>query len=106
MPSLNRSIDRAVELSRALSHVLERRVREAREDYLDRVRRAWREARPGAQPLLTPLEAMRQWQSYAVDFAQRSVLFWDTLRQRGNQWLEHEAAGKPPVLAYDYEVIA
>ena len=33
-----------------------------------------------------------------IDLAQRSVLYWDTLRQRGNQWLEHEAAGKPPVL--------
>src|SRR6185312_14471695 len=26
--------------------------------------------------------------------------------QRGNQWLAHEAAGKPPVLHYDYEMIA
>ena len=34
------------------------------------------------------------------------MLFWDTLRQRGNQWLAHEAAGKPPVLKYKYEMIA
>ena len=34
------------------------------------------------------------------------MLYWDTLRQRGNQWLEHEAAGKPPVLKYKYEMIA
>ena len=34
------------------------------------------------------------------------MLYWDTLRQRGNQWVEHEAAGKPPVLDYRYEVIA
>ncbi len=34
------------------------------------------------------------------------VLFWDTLRQRGNNWIAHEAAGKPPVLAYEYEVLA
>ena len=33
-------------------------------------------------------------------------MYWDTLRQRGNQWLEHEAAGKPPVLKYKYEMIA
>ena len=44
--------------------------------------------------------------NYSVDFVQRSVLFWDTMRLRGNQWLEHEAAGKPPVLAYQYEVLA
>ena len=110
MASLNRSIDRAVDLSRAVSHVLEGRVREAREHYLERVRRAWRDAQGGAQggarTLLTPLEAYRQWHGYTVDFAQRAVLFWDTLRERGNNWLEHEAAGKPPVLAYEYEVLS
>ncbi len=31
-----------------------------------------------------------------TDFPQRSLLFWDTLRQRGNTWLDHEAAGKRP----------
>jgi pimeloyl-ACP methyl ester carboxylesterase len=106
MASLTRSVDRAVDLSRAVSHVLEGRVREAREQYLERVRRAWRDAQSGPRAPLTPLEAIRQWQDYSVDFVQRSVLFWDTLRQRGNGWLEHEAAGKPPVLAYDYEVLA
>ena len=41
-----------------------------------------------------------------VDFAQRSILFWDTLRQRGNNWIEHEKAGKPPLLDFDWEMIA
>ena len=43
---------------------------------------------------------------YGVDFAQRSVLFWDAIRERGNNWIAHEAAGKPPVLAYRYEMLA
>ena len=75
--------------------------------------RALRRAHAGADAALnastppkTPIEFWRQWAEYNVDFAQRSVLFWDTLRQRGNQWLEHEAAGKPPVLTYKYEMIA
>ncbi|HEY1326286.1 MAG TPA: DUF3141 domain-containing protein [Casimicrobiaceae bacterium] len=89
-----------------MAHVLERRGREARERYLDRVRRAWVVAQARPQLPLTPLETARQWQAYATDFAQRSVLFWDTLRRRGNDWLEHEAKGKPPVLAYEYEVLA
>ena len=42
---------------------------------------------------------------YAVDFAQRSILFWDTLRQRGNNFLEHERQGLPPVLHFEYETI-
>jgi hypothetical protein len=28
-----------------------------------------------------------------------------TLRQRGNAYLEHERAGKPPVLHFDYEIV-
>jgi hypothetical protein len=48
---------------------------------------------------------LKDWSSYATDVAQRSILFWDTIRRRGNQYLEHERAGKPPVLVYDYEMV-
>ena len=43
--------------------------------------------------------------NYAVDLTQRSVLFLDTLRRRGNIMLEHERAGLPNVLHFDYEVV-
>jgi len=43
--------------------------------------------------------------AYAVDAWQRGVLTLDTLRERGNIDLAHEAAGTPPVLVYDSEVI-
>ncbi len=36
---------------------------------------------------------------------QRSVLFWDVLRQRGNNYLEHLETGQPPVLVFEYEVV-
>ncbi|PXF29084.1 poly(3-hydroxybutyrate) depolymerase [Pokkaliibacter plantistimulans] len=42
---------------------------------------------------------------YGVDLAQRTVLFWDILRQRGNNFIEHERQGLPPVLHFDYEMI-
>jgi pimeloyl-ACP methyl ester carboxylesterase len=42
---------------------------------------------------------------YLNDFVQRSVLFLDIMRQRGNKFVEHEEAGCPPVLAYDYDVL-
>jgi pimeloyl-ACP methyl ester carboxylesterase len=45
------------------------------------------------------------WVSYAVDAAQRSVLVLDTMRQRGNNFLEHTAAGQPPLLHFDYETV-
>lgn len=42
---------------------------------------------------------------YWVDAAQRSVLFWDVMRQRGNQYLAHAADPTPHVLSYEFEVI-
>jgi hypothetical protein len=35
---------------------------------------------------------------YMVDAAQRTVLFWDVMRQRGNQYREHLAETVPHVL--------
>jgi hypothetical protein len=43
--------------------------------------------------------------AYTTDAAQRSVLMLDILRERAARDAEHEAAGTPPVLIYDYEVI-
>jgi len=43
---------------------------------------------------------------YWVDQWQRSVLFWDVLRRRGNQYREHLDAGQPPVLVFEYEMVA
>ncbi|MDQ0504535.1 DUF3141 domain-containing protein [Xanthobacter agilis] len=44
-------------------------------------------------------------QAYVIDRTQRAVLTLDTLRQRGDNFFEHEAAGCPPVLIYDYDVV-
>ena len=62
--------------------------------------------RAGGPTSPAPLQVWQDATEYAVDFLQRSILFWDTLRQRGNNWIEHEKAGKPPVLAFDYEMLA
>lgn len=42
---------------------------------------------------------------YLVDAAQRTVLYWDVMRQRGNQYREHMSQTVPHVLDYDYESI-
>ncbi|WP_051249283.1 DUF3141 domain-containing protein [Inquilinus limosus] len=42
---------------------------------------------------------------YWVDAAQRTVLFWDVMRQRGNQYLEHAADPTPHVLSYEFELL-
>ena len=46
-----------------------------------------------------------QWSEYVIDAMQRSVLFLDTLHERGNIYLEHRAEGKPPVLVFPYEIL-
>jgi hypothetical protein len=42
---------------------------------------------------------------YMVDAAQRSVLFWDVMRQRGNQYRQHLAETAPHVLDYEVELL-
>ena len=42
---------------------------------------------------------------YAIDAAQRTVLFWDVMRQRGNQYREHLGETVPHVLSYEAELI-
>jgi len=42
---------------------------------------------------------------YAIDAAQRTVLFWDVMRQRGNQYRDHLAQTVPHVLDYEAELI-
>lgn len=44
--------------------------------------------------------------AYQRDLLERSFLFWDTLRQRADNMIAHEQAGKPPLLNFDYEVIS
>jgi pimeloyl-ACP methyl ester carboxylesterase len=58
---------------------------------------------PSAFPFTPPLPSAAF--EYWTDAWQRTILFWDVLRERGNQYLEHEQFGKPPVLVFDYEII-
>lgn len=42
---------------------------------------------------------------YWLDTCQRSVLFADIMRKRGNMYLKHARLGHPPVLIFDYEMV-
>src|SRR6516165_5180362 len=42
---------------------------------------------------------------YMVDAAQRSILFWDVMRRRGNQYREHMAETVPHVLSYQAKLV-
>ena len=55
---------------------------------------------------LPPAHAtLGQVSDYWQDAMQRQVLFWDTMRMRGNNYLAHDKADHPPVLKFDYEVV-
>jgi hypothetical protein len=101
---MNTLIQSADELSRLWGNVgrlYTRRLRDARARFAERS--------PGSVATtrypITPGDLWQDWTSYITDAAQRSVLFWDTIRRRGDQYLAHERAGKPPVLAFEYETI-
>ena len=53
----------------------------------------------------TPFGLFAAATEYAIDAAQRSVLFWDVLRQRGNQYREQMAENAPHVLDYQVELV-
>src|SRR5213076_1837885 len=52
-----------------------------------------------------PLGIFAPVMEYMIDAAQRSVLFWDVMRQRGNQYREHLAETAPHVLEFEVELL-
>jgi Protein of unknown function (DUF3141) len=54
---------------------------------------------------VSPLGIFAPVMDYMIDAAQRSVLFWDVMRQRGNQYREHQTEAAPHVLDYDVELV-
>src|SRR5512139_363931 len=63
------------------------------------------ESSPAKESNSTPFGMFAPAMEYAIDAAQRSVLFWDVMRQRGNQYREHMAETAPHVLDYDVELV-
>src|SRR4051794_11661758 len=89
-------------LSSKISQVLQKRLEIAQKQLNERVQSAFANNVPSAA---TPWDLWSAGARYAIDFAQRSVLFWDTMRKRGNQFLERERQGLPPGLHFDYEMV-
>lgn len=86
----------------ALSRHLER-LRDTSDARADHFRQALQEIGEAAHD--TPLHIAGHWAAYLRDAGERWVLTLDTLRRRGDNFIQHEAAGSPPVLIYDYEVV-
>jgi len=84
----------SMDLSNKVVTVFQTRARLAQERLTERVQRAFREQVAGAalSPML-PWDLAMSWTRYATDAAQRWVLFWDSLRQRGNIHLADKPRG-------------
>src|SRR5512139_2538341 len=63
------------------------------------------ESSPAKASNSAPFGMFASGMEYAIDAAQRSVLFWDVMRQRGNQYREHMAEKAPNVLDYEVELL-
>lgn len=114
-------LSRSYDLSEKTARLLQKRIKIANEQLSERAQKAVSGAlaagadkppSPGAlspwapSPWApSPWDLAAAWYQYSVDFTQRSVLFWDTLRQRGNNYLERVQQGQPPVLHFQYETV-
>jgi len=102
-----KALSESHDVSAKVTQMLQTRTKTAIQRYGDRVRGATERATTDLMPK-APVAPWQPWLSgarYAVDAAQRSILLLDTLRQRGNNFLEHERQGLPPVLRFEYEVV-
>ena len=88
-----------------VARIYQKRVDKAREQFQQRLTKAAAAAGvdnpAGWLAGADPMAGVR----YAVDAAQRSILYWHTLWQRGNNFLENTAQGLKPVLHFDYEFV-
>ena len=90
-------------ISERITRNLQQRIQVANERFRTRTQKVFGRLAEAPAPELAA--AWSAWPQYALDAAQRAVIFWDTLRQRGNNYVEHEEQGNPPVLRFQYEVL-
>ncbi len=65
-------------------------------------------ASDAAQPIELMTDALKAWGplgEYAIDSAQRTVLFWDVWRQRSDQYYAQKAKAVPNVLSFEVELV-
>jgi pimeloyl-ACP methyl ester carboxylesterase len=103
---VGRQLAHGQDLANKVSVVLGKRLSRAREQYAEALQEALeREMTPVLAGPAGIAGLAADWQAYAVDAMQRGVLFLDTLRERGNAFIERAQQGLPPVLHFDYEMV-
>jgi pimeloyl-ACP methyl ester carboxylesterase len=104
---IGRQLAHSQDISNKVSVVFQKRAKIAQQQFAEQLKKAYDVSGVAAQPGGAGPSGgiLSDWYEYAVDTAQRSILFWDTIRQRGNDFVEHATAGLPPVLHFDYETV-
>ncbi|HSI54841.1 MAG TPA: DUF3141 domain-containing protein, partial [Ramlibacter sp.] len=99
----NERVARSQEIGGKVAAVFNKRMQVANDKFRQRLEKVFA---GGAAPVGTAaaVDPMGWWQ-YAVDATQRSILFWDTLHQRGNNFMANTAAGLKPVLHFEYDTV-
>ncbi|BAO91607.1 DUF3141 domain-containing protein [Caballeronia cordobensis] len=101
-------LHRSKEIADKVSRVFQKRAEIAQHQFSERARDAGLRLfdnggadQAGAAGGVSPFNGY----AYAVDVMQRTVLFWDTLRQRGNNFIEQTKRGLEPVLHFAYDTL-
>jgi len=101
-----KQVARSQDIATKVAQLYQKRTKLAQDHFRERLSAAYAKCAADlpAKPV-TPVDVWSQWFSYATDVAQRSILFLDTLRERGNNFVEHNREGLPPLLHFDYETV-
>lgn len=100
-------LSQSQDIASKITHVLQKRTQIAQRHLNERVADALRLDHCDGAPAggaIAPFNPLNAWQ-YTVDAMQRSLLFWDTLYRRGNEFIERSRSGPTPVLHFEYDMV-
>jgi len=98
-------ISRSNDIATKVQRLLRKRTKIAQEHFADQLQNAVDRNLGALTNGAGAATIWPDWWKYTVDAAQRSILFWDTIRQRGNVFVEHAGEGLTPVLHFAYETL-
>ncbi|MGF6855178.1 DUF3141 domain-containing protein [Paraburkholderia sp. CI3] len=100
-------LSQSQDIASKITHVLQKRTQIAQRHLSERVTETLgldHDGAPTVSAMPAPFDPLSAWQ-YTVDAAQRSLLFWDTLYRRGNEFVERSVSGPTPVLHFEYDMV-
>lgn len=102
---VGKQLARSHEIGMKIATIFDKRTKKALENFNQRVTTAVNG--DGSSSLLTLMAMTNPLNTglYAADAMQRSILFWNTLHQRGNNFVENMFQGLKPVLNFGYDMI-